>query len=81
MSPCTAYDDPETGETYILKFHQGLNFGNQMKYSLIFPNQCQSYGIDLCDAPYNKNRDFGIVDPITDTKIPFEMKSTFAMFK
>ena len=33
VTACTAYDNLDTGETYILEFHQGLYFGNQMKHS------------------------------------------------
>ena len=81
VTACTAYDDLDTGETYILEFHQGLYFGNQMKHSLICPNQCRSYGIDMCDDPYDKNREIGFTDPIAGITIPFEMKGTFATFK
>ncbi len=45
-SAVTAYDDPKTGETRILEFHQGLWFGDTMKHSLINPNQCRITGID-----------------------------------
>ena len=81
VTACTAYDDLDTGETYILEFHQGLYFGNQMKHSLICPNQCRSYGIDMCNNPYDKNREIGFTDPITGITIPFEMEGTFATFK
>jgi hypothetical protein len=33
----TAYDDPETGLTYILEFHEGLWFGPRLKNSLWNP--------------------------------------------
>ena len=81
VTACTAYDDPVTGESYILEFNQGLYFGHKMKHSLICPNQCRVYGIDICDDPYDKHRDIGLEDPITQVKIPFEMVGTFATFR
>jgi len=36
----TAWDNPETGETIILVYNQGLWFGNTLEESLINPNQC-----------------------------------------
>jgi hypothetical protein len=38
-SAATAWDNPEMGETTILKFHQGLWFGDDLTNSLINPNQ------------------------------------------
>ena len=42
----TAYDDPITGLTYILVFHEALYYGLKMDHSLINPNQVRSYGVD-----------------------------------
>jgi len=39
-SAATAWDNPETGTTIILEFHQGLWFGPKLQNSLINPNQC-----------------------------------------
>ena len=52
-SAATAYDDPDTGGTYILVFHQGLWFGPKLNHSLINPNQCRSFGVSLCDDPFD----------------------------
>jgi hypothetical protein len=41
----TAYDDPETGLTYILDFHQGLWFGSRLKNLLWNPI---SQGLLVC---------------------------------
>ena len=81
VSACTAYDCPETGETYILEFHQGLYFGDKLEHSLICPNQCRAYGIDLCDDPYDKNRRLRFTDPVTEEFVPFEIRSIFATFR
>jgi hypothetical protein len=70
VSAATAYDDPDTGETVILEFHQGLWFGNAMPHSLINPNQCQHYGIVICDNPYDPDRTLSLRDPVSETDIP-----------
>jgi hypothetical protein len=78
VSACTAYDDQRTGRTIIMEFHQGLWSGNKMTHSLINPNQCQAYGIQICDDPYDPHHQLGIHDPVTDITIPMEMFGSFA---
>ena len=34
----TAYDDPESGKTYILLFGESLYFGDKLSHSLLCPN-------------------------------------------
>ena len=50
----------ELGEVIILIFGQGLWFGNRMEKTLINPNQCQYFGIKICDESTNHNREMGI---------------------
>ncbi len=71
-SAATAYDDPDTGETTILEFNQGLWFGDTMQHSLVNPNQCRIIGIDLCDDPFDKYRKLGINDYSTGLTVPLE---------
>ena len=66
----TAYDNPDTGETIILEFNQGLWFGTSMSHSLINPNQCRLFGIDLCDDPFDAHRPLGITDTETGLVVP-----------
>ena len=68
----TAYDDPETGETIVLEFNQGLWFGSAMKHSLVNPNQCRMNGIDLCDDPFDKHRGLRIKDEESGLIIPMK---------
>jgi hypothetical protein len=68
----TAYDDPDTGETILLKFNQGLWFGTSMKHSLANPNQCRMNGIDLCDDPLDKHRSLRIKDDGTGLTVPLK---------
>ena len=74
----TAWDDPTTGFTWILEFHQGLWFGTKLAHSLVNPNQCRAYGLAICDDPYDPHRALGIHDPETDGRIPLEMLGTVA---
>jgi hypothetical protein len=61
-------------------FNETLWFGADLPFSLINPNQCRSFGIDLCDDPYDPNRQFGFTDAITGISIPFEMRGLIAGF-
>ena len=46
--------------TYLLVFSQGLWFGNQMKMSLINPNQCREFGVMIYDDSKNEYRSLGL---------------------
>lgn len=74
----TAWDSPE-GITFILVFGQGLYFGERMRaYSLINPNQCRAYGVQLCDDPTDPHRQLGIYDPVSEISVPMQMNGSFA---
>ena len=47
-------------EVLILEFLQGLWLGNRMEKPLINPNQCQKFGIQICDDPTDPHRKLGI---------------------
>ena len=49
VSGATAWDDPVTGQTYILVINEGLYYVNKMDHYLINPNQIRAYGILLWD--------------------------------
>ena len=69
------YDDPETGLTYILEFHEGLWFGSKLKNSLWNPNQSRAFGLSVCDDPFDPNHELGFYDPVSDMSVPLEMDS------
>jgi hypothetical protein len=56
----TAWDDPESGQTFILIIHQALYFGKQLNHSLVNPNQIRVTGIPVCDDPFDRHRKLGI---------------------
>jgi hypothetical protein len=62
-SAAIVYDDPVTGYSTILIFHQGLWFRNQLSHSLINPNG--HYGIEIRDDPYfDPHWSLAIWDPV-----------------
>ena len=75
VTGATAYDDPATGETVILIFHQSLWFGPSLENSLICPQQVRSYGVSMCDDPYDPNRSLGMVCD-DGTEIPFNVRNS-----
>ena len=50
----------DSGELVILEFGQGLWVGNRMEKSLIKPNQCRKFGIQICDEPNDPHMKLGI---------------------
>ena len=52
--------DMENGEAIILKFGQGLWFGERLERTLINPTQCNAHGIRIWDSPMISYRRLGI---------------------
>jgi hypothetical protein len=52
VQAATAYDNPETGETYILILNQAIWMGDKMRHTLVNPNQLRAYGITVQDNPF-----------------------------
>ena len=52
VTGATAYDHPDTGETFILVAHQALWLGEDHKESLICPNQLRYSGLEIDDIPH-----------------------------
>ena len=78
VTACTAWDNPNTGQTFILEFHQSLWFGSKLENSLINPNQCRNYGVSICDDPFDPNRSLSIYDHITEQDISLYMEGSTA---
>ena len=72
--------DLESGETIILIFGQGLWFGTRMEHSLINPNQCRAFGIQVSDDPTDDTRTFGM-ELGDDYVVPFKMRGTTCFFQ
>jgi hypothetical protein len=78
VTAATAYDT-NAGETIILVFGQGLWFGDKMDRSLINPNQCRTFGINICDDPTDQHRNLGITLD-GDYFVPMSMDGTICGF-
>ena len=78
VTAVTACDDPISGETHLLIFHQALWFGDKMTHSLISSFQVRSNGITLNENPFDQSTPLGITDPDTGLHVPLEMRGPFA---
>ena len=74
LSGATAWDDPVTGQTYILVINEGLYYGNKMEHSLINPNQIRAYGIPLWYNTYDQSRN-GELSIELDEAVRVQMKT------
>jgi hypothetical protein len=79
VTAATAWTNEETGETFILLFHQVLWYGNKLPNSLLNPNQIQHFGHSLCDDVTDRDRFFGIT--MDEVSIPFTMTGTNIYFE
>ena len=79
VSAATAWTHPDTGETFILDYHQALWYGKEVANSLLNPNQMRFYGHRVSDDITDKDRRFGI-EADNMLYIPFDMKGTVISF-
>ena len=56
VTGATAYNDPTSGNTFILLFNEALFYGNKMDHSLFNPNQMRKFGIPVWDNPFDHER-------------------------
>ena len=52
VQAATAWTSPETSQTYVLIFNEGLWMGDKMDSTLVNPNQLRHYGVTVQDNPY-----------------------------
>ena len=60
VSAATAWTHPDTGEMFILDYHQALWYGKEVANRLLNPNQRRFYGHRVSDDITDKDRRFGI---------------------
>ena len=80
VTGATAYDNPTTGETYILLFNESLYYGTRMDHSLFNPNQIRKYGVPVWDNPFDKERPFSI-EVNDELQIPLITSGTKVYFR
>jgi hypothetical protein len=49
----TVYTCPYTGQQSLLLFHNTIYLGDELKHSLICPNQMRDYGLQVYDCPHS----------------------------
>ena len=75
VSAATAWTCQQSGQTYILVFHEGLWMGESMTNSLINPNQLRAFGCTVQDNPFS-GAPIYIEDPDGTIAIPLETVGT-----
>lgn len=81
----TAFDDPETGETYIIIFNESLYLGDALDNTLMNPNQVRANGLVVDDVPKHLSHDpnnatYSIYEPQEDLRIPLQLKGVISYF-
>jgi len=76
----TAWQSKQTGQTYILVFHEALWMGDTMDHSLINPNQLRHYGTMVQDDPTSR-RPLSIITEDNEFCMNLEMDGTIVLAK
>lgn len=79
VSGATAYVDKDSGETYILVFHESLFYGKKLNHTLINPNQVRMNGVDYWDNPFNTRKGL-CIETSCGLHIPLRMRGTKISF-
>ena len=79
VTGATAWDDPTSGETFILVFHEALYYGAKLPHSLINPNQIRHQGHGYWDNPYDKDRRL-CIDVVDGPLVPLQHEGTKLLF-
>lgn len=51
VQAATAYDDPDSGEMFMLIVNQGLYLGEKLENTLLNPNQLRAFDVAVDDIP------------------------------
>jgi len=54
VNAATAWQSPNTGQTYVLVFNESLWMGDSMDTTLVNPNQLRHYGTQVQDNPMSE---------------------------
>ena len=63
----------DSGKVVILEFVKVLCFVNRMEKSLINPNQCRKFGIQICNKPTDPHS-YLVIEASEDLFIPIKME-------
>ena len=78
----TIWEDPWTGEMWLLIIHEALYFGLSLQELLLCPNQLRAHGIMVNNMPvqFDPNSSHSIVVP-DQLDIPLDMHGVASSFK
>jgi hypothetical protein len=76
----TAWEDPATGDMFVLYIHGALYFGDMMSHTLLCPNQLRSNGWKVQDMPkqFLTESAHAILDPTGTLWMPLEMRGVIS---
>jgi hypothetical protein len=74
----TAYDEPETGKTYILVLNQSLYMGDALPNTLLNLNQVRSNNITVDDVLCQFGGTHSIFIPKHNLRIPLQLRGVFS---
>ena len=79
----TLWEDPTSGQPYILVINQALFFGDKVQMSLLNPNQLRANGLRVDDVPrqFLRNSTHSIYFPNEDVRIPLCLDGIMSGFK
>jgi len=84
VQAASAYDDPETGVTYILIFNQALDFTQSLPLTLVNPNQMRMNGLIIDDVPkhlsHSPDATHSIYVPEHDLHIKLQMRGVLSVW-
>jgi hypothetical protein len=85
VQAATAFNDPESGETFILIFNECLYLGDTLDNTLMNPNQVRANGIIVDDIPKHLSPDpkvptHSILAPQNNLRIPLQLKGVISYF-
>ena len=80
VSGAMAWDNPLSGQTYILVVNEALYYRTKLDHSLINPNQVRDFGIGFWDNPYDPTRQLQI-DINDEISIRMRTLGTKILFK
>ena len=77
----TVFDDPNTGQSFLLVVNEAIYLGDRMSHSLLCPNQLRSNGVQVFDVPLQFGGLKHCIDIVEhDLQIPLQLHGTFSYF-
>ena len=78
----TVWTEPNTGVSYLLVIHQAIFLGDELKHSLINPNQLRANGLQVDDCPqqFDHRSTHSIIIDEPEMTIPLDLRGIISYF-